>query len=129
MNYDETRYRNPLPYPTKVEVLDGLKDRLALVDSTPMTAAAREEAVASIHFDATETLRKLRDAYREKDAELHRLFKNDAEDEFGLADLPTKAKEAIHAKAWADGHSSGYYEVWNQYYDLAEIALAASAKP
>jgi len=34
-------------------------------------------------------------------------------------------KSAIHQKAWEDGHSAGYYDVVNQYYDLVAIAEIA----
>ena len=38
-----------------------------------------------------------------------------------LPDLPTEAADHVFARAWSDGHGSGYYEVENQYMDLADM--------
>lgn len=40
-------------------------------------------------------------------------------------DLNQKARDAIYAKAWSDGHSSGYSEVEHHYLELSELVRNA----
>lgn len=40
-------------------------------------------------------------------------------------DLNQKARDAIYAKAWSDGHSSGYSEIEYHYIELAELVRTA----
>lgn len=40
-------------------------------------------------------------------------------------DLNQKARDAIYAKAWSDGHSSGYSEVEHHYLELSELVRSA----
>lgn len=48
-------------------------------------------------------------------------FTTEVEDLFGISDWPNIIKLQIHNKAWVDGHSSGYFEVINQYHDLVDL--------
>ena len=41
--------------------------------------------------------------------------------ESGLNDIPEQYQNKVFSKAWSDGHSSGYYEVYQQLCELVEI--------
>jgi hypothetical protein len=41
--------------------------------------------------------------------------------ESGLNNVPEQYREKLFRKAWSDGHSSGYYEVYQQMCELVEI--------
>lgn len=36
--------------------------------------------------------------------------------------LPEAVADAIYQKAWNDGHDNGYYEVFNNFVELVELA-------
>jgi hypothetical protein len=46
-------------------------------------------------------------------------------DEAGTRELPVEVDDKLFAKAWENGHSSGYHEVELIYCDLADLVLAA----
>ncbi len=58
-------------------------------------------------------------AYNAEERRLDALFKKEALAEVGLGKHPKKDK--IYAKAWEDGHSSGYYEVWACLQGLVDL--------
>ena len=41
--------------------------------------------------------------------------------ESGLNDIPEQYQNKVFSKAWSDGHSSGYYEAYQQLCELVEI--------
>jgi hypothetical protein len=103
-------FRHTYPYPTK--------------DSTPheLTAAliAAEHAVETAR-DAIKTWRSEQEkTYNQHGAEIHRLFVEALEKEYGMAGHPKAG--AVFSKAWESGHSSGYAEVANCYADLVALA-------
>lgn len=57
--------------------------------------------------------------YDEETHKLHEEFVNDLFEEFGVGDNLKRHK--AFALAWERGHSSGYKEVYNQFYDLVEL--------
>lgn len=59
------------------------------------------------------------DEYVKEGAKLLHMFMTDIEEEFGVKGNP-KAK-LLWEKAWAMGHSSGFYEIYNVYSDLVEL--------
>ena len=52
-------------------------------------------------------------------------FEKDMEDKHMRSTWPKELKGKLHSMAWEHGHSHGYGEVDNSYYDLVEIAEAA----
>lgn len=67
-------------------------------------------------------------AYTQDRQRLEREFQGDALVEVGLDQWPTEVTDAIYAKAWADGHSSGYTEVLGILEELADLAKLIAAK-
>ena len=62
-------------------------------------------------------------AYREEENRLTVQFRLDLEEENGTGGLSKGKRDALWAKAWADGHASGLSEVAIHYSDLAELML------
>lgn len=60
-----------------------------------------------------------RRAYREETARLENKLKEDLFKEAGITDN-TKA-EKLWEKAWGNGHSAGYSEIYTSFYDLLEL--------
>ncbi len=42
-------------------------------------------------------------------------------DESGLNDIPEQYRDKVYSKAWQDGHSGGYIEVYNELLDLVAL--------
>ena len=57
--------------------------------------------------------------YRDEEARIRRQFFKDLLEELDLTDHPKAA--VLMEKAWEHGHSSGFEEVANWAYDLAEL--------
>lgn len=73
----------------------------------------------NLPYSTCKANKEMYNAYREEEARVDALFKYEALQEMGLLKHPKKDK--IYAKAWADGHSSGYSEVLGCLRDLAEL--------
>lgn len=58
----------------------------------------------------------------------HDQFLSDAEEAFGIKEMPQNVKDKIHWYAWDRGHSSGYYEVVSCYHSYVEVAKACYGK-
>lgn len=68
-----------------------------------------------------ELIKILRDAIRHK---ISVDFEGAVEMVFGIKDLPEKLKSHIHYMAYERGHSSGYAEVLNEYFDVLDTVDA-----
>lgn len=60
-----------------------------------------------------------RKAYMKAEADAHSKFKADLFADLGIEDHPLREK--LFSKAWDDGHSSGYQEVYNCALGLVEL--------
>jgi len=49
------------------------------------------------------------------------LILNFIKNEAGLNNIPDQYRNKVFSKAWSDGHSSGYYEVYQELCELVEI--------
>ena len=63
--------------------------------------------------------KKTFDAYMKERDRLAALFKSEALKSVGLENHPKK--DIIYSKAWEDGHSRGYSEVYGKLVELAEF--------
>lgn len=72
----------------------------------------------------TEGYKPLVDAWRNEEDRLHNIFVTDCrsyfEEELGTT-LKDIAWNSIFTKAWSDGHSYGYHEVFNHLVDLVSV--------
>lgn len=81
--------------------------------------------IATVAHDAVMALdyKKLgREEWRAQSALVEKQFEGDL-----AAEFPTPIPDLVFAKAWSDGHSSGFHEVAYHYESLAEILQAAVA--
>ena len=112
MNFDD--YKNPLPYPGRPR-----KPKSPGPNGTSY-AYSDYANLLEIWEAEVEEWEKKKAAYSAEEARLLEKFKQDALDDVGLKGHP--AADAIYAKAWEDGHSNGYSEVYNELLDLADLA-------
>lgn len=118
-NFDPETYKVLLPYPNKdlikKQILEQESQKNLSLPEGYVLSAEHLAGLVKIEYD------KLMKAYNEADSAARNQFELDCEEEFGFSKLSPKIKSALHAKAWSDGHSYGYSEVKNQYYDLVEL--------
>lgn len=62
-----------------------------------------------------------REAYRAEESRVTQLFREEAIKDVGLEDY--KLKDRVFDKAWSDGHSSGYVEVYWQLVELVPLVI------
>jgi len=111
-------YKNKLEYPATVRepaVLRKVARDLTADEAKSLPAVCAQYAADKEAYVAA------RQAYNEETAALTSKLKADLEAEHGLVGHPKADK--VWAKAWEDGHSSGYGEVASIYDDLAELVL------
>jgi len=65
--------------------------------------------------------KETREAYREEERRVTQLFREEALKDVGLDDY--KLKDRVFGKAWSDGHSSGYMEVYFHLVELAHLII------
>lgn len=65
--------------------------------------------------------KETREAYRADERRLEKLFREAALKSVGLEDY--KLKDRVFDKAWSDGHSYGYMEVYNHLVELAHLII------
>jgi len=89
----------------------------------PLTAAAREKALADVKRQVREHAAEQNKPYNEAKGKLEAEFWADAREELGYeAFLTAEGVSALEYKAYEDGHSSGHSEVFSQLQDLADFA-------
>lgn len=118
MNYDD--YYNKLPFPKKP-----IKPNLAYANCTPQMARSYADKL-EIWEKSFDDFKLQMDAYTAEEQRLMGQFYTDAIEEAGLSNHPKSA--VIYSKAWEDGHSGGYSEVFNKLLDLAEFVEKLEAK-
>lgn len=121
---DFSKYKNNLPYPKEDDYTDRVAE-IAEINNTPMTAQQRTEAMKEMSKKVKQRYDEMRDAYYDNGGKIEQQFRKDVEEEFKFAHLPEKVKAKIHYMAYEDGHAHGYESIYNEYFDLVEIALAA----
>ena len=107
-------YKNKVEYPSKP-----VKPRLGK-NATSVEAKVYAEALESWEKNMEDWRDKIKE-YRKIDNQLYMLFKRDALDDTGLTNHP-KAEKAWEM-AWDRGHSSGYYEVYQQLCELSDLLI------
>ena len=132
---DFESYKNTLPYPRSVEhditywyrggklVAKRIGDGPTLdPDGVELeigkVAAALMNSVKERVID-DKALTAARQAYNAEAARLHQKFRDDLFVDLGITMHPLRDK--LFAKAWEDGHSSGYSEVYNCALGLMDL--------
>ena len=60
-------------------------------------------------------------AIREHNGEVNVLIEGFIKKESGLFDIPEQYQNKVYYRAYSDGHSAGYYEVYQKLCELVEI--------
>lgn len=120
MNFE--KYKNTIQLPAKPYVAQGCQ-----IDTRRMSC---DEALSAIdnwrekvksHYALLADYAHKRNAYDAEEARLHGQFKSDLFRELEIAGHP-KA-EILYQKAWEQGHSAGYEEVFNCANDLVDLLI------
>lgn len=94
----------------------------AEIHNTPMTTAEREAALAEVKNTAAKHKLEQLAPYQQERQHLIAEFWRDACDELGYDEFLTPEGVAIlQSKAWEDGHSSGFSEVFWHLQDLTDF--------
>lgn len=102
---------------------------IAEINDVPMTASEREAALKEVTARVRKYRQEQNKPYKEAQAKLDQEFWQDARDELGYAEfLSAEGVSAIEAKAWEDGHISGYSEVYSHLADLVDLAVILTRK-
>jgi len=92
------------------------------INNSPMTAAEREEALANVKKQVVAHVNEQNKPYREAAAKLQAEFWADAREDLGYDDFLTKkGVEILESKAYEDGHSSGFSEIYGHLQDLTDF--------
>jgi hypothetical protein len=125
---DFSKYKNTLPYPSRDEYKTTYwYSRGVLVwEQKPGQKPVKlqtlgpemQDCIVERTYD-DDALKASRAAYNKETAELYALFKNDLFADLGIQDNPKREK--LFTKAWEDGHSAGYSEVYNCALGLVDL--------
>lgn len=92
----------------------------------PNSGAAPEEY--RIHADLIEKYEAAmveynanRDVISKHNHEVDKLIEKYIKSVSGLNDIPEQYRKKVWEKAWSDGHSYGYYEIYQKVVDLVDI--------
>ena len=103
-------------YEAKKAFTEALKES---INSTPLTAAEREEKLKEVPSLVREEEAKVNKTPRERQAALTEEFWDDARAELG--DYPAAAWEIIRSEAYEQGHAYGYSEVYSKLIDITSF--------
>lgn len=132
MNFD--KYKNHLPYPRKQDYKTTFWYRAGKCiakqgpnDPVPEVFVAGIDPNVKGAFDGytSETVcddsafNAARDLYNTAERASYDTFKQDLFDDLGIASHPMR--DALFAKAWEDGHSAGFSEVYNCASNLTDL--------
>jgi flagellar biosynthesis/type III secretory pathway protein FliH len=115
-NLQKGYYKGSLPYPGDVKKPAILSRR---VDELTDEEIAELPTIRAEYQKAQAEARKGLDAYHEEQNRLYTQFREDIAEFYKMTDHPKKDK--VFAKAWEDGHSSGFEEVHNHYAELVQL--------
>lgn len=117
-------YREPagIPYFGYEESKAFENDLRAKINDAPMTAKEREVALADVKRQVREHAAEQNKPYNEAKGKLEAEFWADAREELGYTEfLNDEGVSALEYKAYEDGHSSGFPEVFCQLQSLVDF--------
>lgn len=129
---DYTKYTNTLQFPTKADFQTKFWYQAGVTVAKRSPGAGltilvpgftERDVLEKVKTTETTTdeaaLKQALLAYRLHGQALQELFKTDLFAELGIEDNPKREK--LFAKAWEDGHSSGFVEVENCAWNLVDL--------
>lgn len=119
MDFD--KYENKYPY-FSYEAERQYKEKLIEeINNTVASGKEIQEMLANVPNKVKELRKKEEAKYANEGNRLYLLFREDALEEAGLTYLPEDFQGRLFDKAWEDGHSYGYSEVFNYLLGLADL--------
>ncbi len=110
MNFE--KYKNKTDYPKKPE-----KPRLS---SHPTKREVESYLLNLEDYEKKSLIYKEKmEIYQTVDAEIHDNFRKDLFEDLGISNNPKK--DLLYSKAWENGHSAGFSEVYNVACDLVDL--------
>lgn len=119
--FNATRYKNTLVFYTSADSKRLIDEKVKLINMNLPHQQYLDE-VENIKHEVERFIRDERNKYSDESASLHALFEQDMVEEFNLLQFPFSIIRKIHDVAWEKGHSGGYAEVYNCYYDIVDFA-------
>jgi len=96
--------------------------------SKPHMAKGHSSAEAEIYVSDLKKYEKAKDGctkeqtvWRQRQSNIDLIIVEYMKDESGFNDIPEQYRSNVYSKAWQDGHSSGFYEVYQCLRGLVEI--------
>ena len=107
------------PYPRRKDIV---REIIAKLDDVPLTKAERLEKEEEAAKEGELVFKEKLTEYNKEGNNLKEEFWKDCREELGYDSyLTKKGCEILEAKAWSDGHSCGYSDVYNCLCDLSEF--------
>ncbi len=107
-------------YPNRLEKAKQLK---AEINAAKMTAKERQEALDKVGKQSTEWFEEAVKPFMEIERNLITEFWQDCREDMGYTEFLNQfGVEAIEQKAYRDGHSHGFYEIYHTLDNLVDFA-------
>jgi len=119
--FNATRYKNTLTFYTSADSKRLIDEKVKLINMNLPHQQYLDE-VENIKSEVARFIKDERNKYSNESARLHELFEQDMVEEFNLLQFPFSIISKIHGVAWEKGHSGGYAEVYNCYFDIVDFA-------
>ena len=117
------QYKPKEEYPNRNSVVsEYVVERMSALDDIPMTKSQRTKAEKDLEEEAKKYYQEQRQIYHNSLAAARQDFWNDARNDLGYdVFLDEEGMQIIEYKAWEDGHSYGYSEVFSRLKDLSDL--------
>jgi hypothetical protein len=117
---DFTYYNNvKTPYPRRKDII---REIIAKLDDVPLTKAGRIEREEMAAKEGELIFKEKLAEYNKESNNLKEEFWKDCREEFGYDSfLSKRGCEILESKAWQEGRSCGYSEVYNCLCDLSDF--------
>jgi len=120
MNFD--KYESNIDFPNLINITNEIKDEL---DNERCTRSEYEARLKEVKIEADIVYKQKMLEYRQEESRLRQQFFNDVFIELGLDVLPHDVLDQFNTYVWDQGHSSGYYDVYNVACDISDLVLTA----
>lgn len=119
--WDQYKPKEKYPYRDSV-MSEYVKERMSALDDIPMTKSQRTKAEKDLEEEAKKYYQEQRQIYDDSLAAALQDFWNDARNDLGYDSfLDEDGMNKIESKAWENGHSYGYSEVFSHLEDLVSL--------
>lgn len=119
--FNSNKYKvTEMEFPVKQYIVDEVSELIQQV-SQDLPHKEYVVIIKKLNDSIPQRLKEARQKYAELEVKKQELFRKDIEEEFELYRFPSTIISLIHSKAYDKGHSGGYSEIRNCYYDIVEF--------